>query len=174
MGVPWSTPADDPTGRPAAEAFRAALRDSGDTEGRNIVLELRYAAGRLDRFPAPVVELVHANVDVIPASSPLSIRAAREATTSIPIVMVNGDPAMFPNLSRPGGSVTGLIAFQAELAGKQMELLKEAVPQLSRPGDRQIPRFGAPQGVAASAGREARCRTLAINDRHLDRRATNV
>jgi putative ABC transport system substrate-binding protein len=132
VGMLWSASATDATAVPNLEAFRAVLRNHGYAEGRNLVLEHRYAAGRLDRFPELVSNLVRSNVDVIVASSPLSILAAREATSTIPIVIVNGDPRMFSDLTRPGGNVTGLIAFQGELAGKQVELLKEAVPALSR------------------------------------------
>jgi putative ABC transport system substrate-binding protein len=102
------------------------LRDQGYVEGRNLALEHRYAGGRLERFPALAADLAQMKVDVILASSPLSIRAARQATSTIPIVMINGDPEMFGTMSRPGGNITGLTAFQAELAGKQVELLKEA------------------------------------------------
>ena len=132
IGLLWSADANDQTNAVAIEAFRAALRDHGYVEGRNLVLEHRHAAGRLERFPALASELLQAKVDVIVASSPLSIRAARQATSTTPIVMINGDPAMFASMARPGGNVTGLTAFQAELAAKQVELLKEAVPKISK------------------------------------------
>ena len=132
VGVLWSAAADDPTIRPGLESLRASLRESGYVEGQNLILEHRHAAGRLDRFPALAKNLVDAHVDVVRATSPLSIRAARQATSTVPIVMINGDPDMFGSLSRSGGNITGLTAFQAELAGKQVELLKEAVPQVSK------------------------------------------
>ena len=132
VGMLWSSAAEDQTSPIPLEAFRAALREHGYDEGRNLSLEHRYFAGRLDRFPSLAADLVQAKVDVILASSPLSIRAARQATSTIPIVMINGDPEMFSNMSRPGGNVTGLTAFQAELAGKQVELLREAVPKLAK------------------------------------------
>ena len=132
VGILWSAPLDDPTTVVTLQAFRAGLADAGYVEGRNLLLEQRPAEGRLERFPALAADLVQGRVDVILASSPLSILAARAATSTIPVVMVNGDPGQFANLARPGGNVTGLIAFQAELAGKQMELLKEAVPALAK------------------------------------------
>ena len=132
VGMLWSAAFDDPTNAATLQAFRAGLADAGYVEGRNVILEHRHAEGHLERFPALTADLVQVRVDVIVASSPLSIRAARAATTTIPIVMVNGDPGQFANLARPGGNVTGLTAFQAELAGKQMELLKEAVPSLGK------------------------------------------
>lgn len=132
VGMLWSSGSGDPTGGPRAEVFRQALLADGYAVGRNLALEHRYAEGQLERFPALADDLVRRKVDVIVAASPLAIRAARDATSTIPIVMINGDPAMFISLSRPGGNITGLTAWQAELAGKQLELLKEAVPKLER------------------------------------------
>jgi putative tryptophan/tyrosine transport system substrate-binding protein len=132
IGLLWSVGPNDASSPPYIAAFERALREAGFVEGRNVRVEHRYADGKLDRFPALAAELVHAKVDVIVAASPLSIRAARAATEKIPIVMINGDPAMFASLSRPGGNITGLTAFQAELAGKQVELLKEAVPKITK------------------------------------------
>jgi putative ABC transport system substrate-binding protein len=132
VGMLWSSAPGDSTGGPRLDAFRRALQEDGYAEGRNLTLEHRYAEGQLERFPALATDLVRRNVDVIVAASPLAIRAARDATSTIPIVMINGDPAMFISLSRPGGNITGLTAWQAELAGKQLELLKEALPRLGR------------------------------------------
>ena len=112
--------------------FREGLRQQGYVEGRNITFELRTSSGRLDALPELAAELVRLNVDVILAIAPLSIRAARQATSTIPIVMALGDPATFDSLARPGGNVTGVTALAAELAGKQVELLKEALPRVSR------------------------------------------
>ena len=114
------------------ETFRAGLREHGWIEGRNVAFEQRLAAGKLELLPSLAAELVKSSPDLILAVAPLSIRAARQATPSIPIVMVFGDPEMFVDLARPGGNVTGMAALAAELAGKQVELLKQAVPAVSR------------------------------------------
>jgi putative ABC transport system substrate-binding protein len=112
--------------------FRGALRDLGYIEGRNLALEVRTAAGRVEALPELAADLVRSRVDVIVAIAPLSIRAARQTTSSVPIVMALGDPGTFDSLARPGGNVTGVTALAAELAGKQVELIKEAVPRASR------------------------------------------
>jgi putative ABC transport system substrate-binding protein len=119
-----------------AEAFRQGLRELGYVEGKNIVIEYRYAEGKLDRLPALAAELVRLNVDVIVAAAPSPARAAKDATSTIPIVMggVGGDPVetgLVASLARPGGNVTGLTALSEELGGKQLEFLKEIVPGLS-------------------------------------------
>ena len=118
--------------QPALDAFRRGLAEHGFVEGQSVTLEHRHSGATLDSLPALAAELVRARVDVIVATGPVAIRAARQATSTIPIVMLNGDPEMFSNLSRPDRNVTGLTALAAELAGKQMQLLKEAVPGLSR------------------------------------------
>ena len=118
--------------RPVIEAFTRALSEQGLVEGQNLVLEHRHAGTTLDGLPALAAELVRTKVDVIVVQGPVAIRAARQATTTVPIVMIAGDPAMFTNLARPGGNVTGLTALAAELAGKQMELVKETIPGLTR------------------------------------------
>jgi putative ABC transport system substrate-binding protein len=134
VGMLWSSDGHDATSAHRVDVFQRVLSSDGFVVGRNVVLEHRYAAGNLDRFSVLASELVTAKVDAIVASSPLSIRAARQATATIPIVMINGDPAMFASFARPGGNITGLTALQEELAAKQVELLKEAVPGLTRIG----------------------------------------
>jgi putative tryptophan/tyrosine transport system substrate-binding protein len=118
------------------EAFRQGLRELGYVEGKNIVIEYRYAEGKLDRLPPLVAELVRLKVDVIVANGPPSTRAAKEATVTIPIVMAqDSDPVgsgFVASLARPGGNVTGLTLLSRELGGKRLELLKEAVPKLAR------------------------------------------
>jgi len=114
------------------EIFREALRQQGYVVGRNVAFEVRTANGRLEALPELAAELVRRKVDVILAIAPLAIRAARQATSTIPIVMTSGDPAMFDSLARPGGNVTGVTALAAELAGKQVELMKETLPKGSR------------------------------------------
>jgi putative ABC transport system substrate-binding protein len=118
------------------EAFRQGLRELGYVEGKNIVIEYRYAEGKLDRLPALAAELVRLKVDVIITSGPPVTRAAKEATNTIPIVMANeADPVgsgVIASLARPGGNITGLSQLSPELAGKRLELLKEVVPKLGR------------------------------------------
>jgi ABC-type uncharacterized transport system substrate-binding protein len=118
------------------EAFRQGLRELGYMEGQNIVIEYRSADGKLDRLPALAAELVRLKVDMIVTAGPIPTRAAKEATSTIPIVMARvGDPVgsgFVASLARPGGNITGLSTLAPELSGKQLELLKEIVPKLSR------------------------------------------
>ena len=118
------------------EAFRQGLRELGYVEGKNIVIEWRCAEGKFDRLPDLAAELVRLKVDVIVTGGPAATRAAKEATTTIPIVMANdSDPVgngFVASLARPGGNITGLSTLAPELSGKQLELLKEIVPKLSR------------------------------------------
>jgi putative ABC transport system substrate-binding protein len=131
------------------EAFRQGLRDLGYVEGKNIVFEYRYAEGKLDRLSELAVELVRLKVDVI-VTGGTSTRPAKEATSTIPIVMQNDtDPVgngFVASLARPGRNITGLSTLAPELSGKQLELIKEIVPRLShvavfgtstRPGNAQ-------------------------------------
>src|SRR6266550_1734829 len=118
------------------EAFRQGLRELGYVEGKNIVIEWRSAEGKLDRLPALAAELVHLKVDVIVSSASTQTPVAKEATSTIPIVMAqDGDPVaagFVASLARPGGNITGLSTLTPELSGKRLELLKEIVPKLSR------------------------------------------
>ena len=118
------------------EAFRQGLRDLGYVEGRNLVIEYREAEGKADRLPALAAELVALKVDVIVASGTLAALAAKQASRTLPIVFSPaGDPVgsgLVTSLARPGGNVTGLSAFAPELVGKRLELLKQAVPGVSR------------------------------------------
>jgi putative tryptophan/tyrosine transport system substrate-binding protein len=118
------------------EAFRQGLRELGYVEGKNIVIEYRYAEGKFDRLLALAAELVRLKVDLIVTTGPTVTRAAKEATTTVPIVMATDtDPVgngFVASLARPGGNITGLSALAPELSGKQLELLKEIVPRLSR------------------------------------------
>ena len=118
------------------EAFRKGLRELGYIEGKNIVIEWRDAEGKLDRLPELAVELVRLRVDVIVTAGGLATRSAKEATMTIPIVMTQeSDPVasgFVASLARPGGNITGLSRLAPELSGKQLELLKEIVPRLSR------------------------------------------
>jgi putative ABC transport system substrate-binding protein len=118
------------------EAFRQGLRDLGYVEGKNIVIEWRSAEGKRDRLPALAADLVRLKVDLIVTAGPLVTRAAKEATSTIPIVMAQDpDPVgngFVASLARPGGNITGLSRLAPEISGKQLELLKEIVPKLSR------------------------------------------
>jgi len=122
---------------PLWEAFRQGLGERGWVEGRNIVIEGRYAQGRVERFPSLAAELASLKPDLIVAVSTLGARAAKQATSAIPIVMVYvGDPVeegLVASLAQPGDNVTGLSFFTGpEIVGKYLELLKEAVPKVSR------------------------------------------
>jgi putative ABC transport system substrate-binding protein len=126
-----------PSPNPARrEAFRQGLRELGYVEGKNIVIEWRSAEGTRDRVPALAAELVRLKVDVIVTAGPGSTRATKEATSTIPIVMgQDTDPVgngFVASLARPGGNITGLSTLAPEISGKQLELLKETVPKLSR------------------------------------------
>jgi putative ABC transport system substrate-binding protein len=118
------------------EALRLGLRDLGYVEGTSVFFEFRYAEGRPERLPALAEELVRLKVDVIVTDTAAPARAAKKATSKIPIVVVSaGDPVhggLVANLARPGGNITGLTSMTSELHGKRLELLKEVVPQNSR------------------------------------------
>jgi len=118
------------------EAFREGLRELGHVEGKNIIIEWRSDEGNRDRARALVAELLSLKVDVIVVVGAGDVRIAKEATATIPIVMVQGgDPVgsgFVTSLARPGGNITGLAIFRPELSGKRLELLKEVVPRLSR------------------------------------------
>jgi putative ABC transport system substrate-binding protein len=121
---------------PYVEALRQGLRDLGYIDGKNIVIEYRGAEAKLDRIPAIVSELVQINVDILILPIPSAVLAAKQATKTIPIVMVIGvDPVatgLVHSLARPGGNVTGLSTLAQDLNGKRLELLTEMVPGLSR------------------------------------------
>jgi putative ABC transport system substrate-binding protein len=118
------------------EAFRQGLRELGYVEGKNIVIEFRSAEGKFDRLPALMAEIVRLKVDVILSHGPTTTRAAKQATSTIPIVMAQ-DPDPIGNgfvtsLARSGGNITGLSSLTTDLSGKRLELLKEILPKLSR------------------------------------------
>jgi len=118
------------------EAFRQGLRELGCIEGKNIVIEWRSAEQSRDRQRAIAAEFVCLKVDIIVAAGSGDIRAAKEATSTIPIVMVTGGDVIgsgfVASLARPGGNITGLSTLRPELMGKRLELLKEILPKLSR------------------------------------------
>jgi putative tryptophan/tyrosine transport system substrate-binding protein len=113
-------------------AFRQGLGDTGWVEGRNIAIEYRWAEGSYDRLPALAAELVGRKVDVIVAPALASIRAAKNATSTIPIAFITGDPVgdgVVASLARPGGNLTGVSIIAIEMNAKRLELLSELVPQ---------------------------------------------
>ena len=131
-------PSDPATDSNRSEAIRRALRELGYIEGQNIAIEYRYEEGKRDRLPELAAELVRLKVDIIlVAGGDPVIQAAKDATKTIPIVMVGrgSDPVeagLIESLARPGGNVTGITLLTRELGGKRLELLKEAVPKLAR------------------------------------------
>jgi putative tryptophan/tyrosine transport system substrate-binding protein len=118
------------------EAFRQGLRELGYIEGKNLIIEYRYAEGRPERLPALAEELVRLKVDIIVTDTAAPARAAKKVTSTIPIVMVNaGNPiqaGLVASLARPGGNVTGMTGLISELYGKRVELLKEVIPKVTR------------------------------------------
>ena len=124
------------SGASRIDAFRQGLRELGYVEGKNIVIEYRYAEGKLDRLNELAAELVRLKVDVIVTRGSASTRAAKAATSTIPIVMtLDPDPVgngFVASLARPGRNITGLSSLAPEISGKQLEILKETVPKLSR------------------------------------------
>ena len=139
------------TPRPTDESFRQGLRELGYVEGQNIAIEYRWGGGSASDHDALARELVCLKVDVIVAIASPSTRAAKQATGTIPVVMVDvGDPVAFgfvPSLARPGGNVTGLSAALTESYPKGLQLLKEVIPNLARAGS-----FDEPTHPAVAAG----------------------
>ena len=118
------------------DAFRQGLRELGYIEGQSIAVEYRFASGQVERYPGLAAELVRMNVDVIVAPATPQALAAKQATSSIPIVFVLVADAvgagLITNFARPGGNITGLTSSSAELGGKRLELLKQMIPKASR------------------------------------------
>ena len=148
IGFQTDAPTSSVTAR--IEAFRQGLRELGYIEGKNIIIEWRSAEGKIERRSEIAAEFVRLKVDLIVSAGPTVTRAVKESTSTIPIVMAQ-DPDPIGNgfvasLARPGGNITGLATLSTEISGKQLELLKEIVPKLSRvavignstnPGDSQ-------------------------------------
>jgi putative ABC transport system substrate-binding protein len=149
---------------PYVEALRQGLRDLGYIDGKNILIEYRGAEAKLDRIPSLVSELVQSKVDVIVVVTLSSIRAAKQATNTIPIVMVTGvDPVaagLVSSLGRPGGNITGLTTLTRELNGKRLELLTQAVPGTAHVGVLRNP--GEQNGAIIFNEYEAMARALKI------------
>jgi putative ABC transport system substrate-binding protein len=130
---------DGPSGPAAGQAvrdFRQGLNDLGYKEGQNIALEIRWADDKLDRLPALAAELVKLNVDVIVAHGPPGVRAAKQSTNTIPIVMGRMDDVVergfVTSLASPGGNITGLSFQTGDLSGKWLELLRDVLPKIRR------------------------------------------
>ena len=157
---------------PNLEAFRQGLRDLGYVEGKNLIIEFRSAEGKPDRIPSLVTELVQLKVDVLVSQATGGILAAKQATKTIPIVMVTvQDPVargLIDSLARPGGNITGLIRLTVELSGQRLELLKELVPGISRVG--MLWENGSSIGVK---GYEAQAPALKIELQSLEVRGPN-
>ncbi len=154
------------------EAFRQGLRELGYIEGQNILIEYRWAGGETDQAHKEAAELVGLKVDVILASSSLNALAAKQATGTIPIVFpVGGDPValgLVKSLARPGGNITGLSSISVDLVGKQLELLREAVPKVSQVAILQNPNNPNNARVLREADGPARAlglRLLTLNAR---------
>jgi len=157
------------------DAFRQGLHELGYIEGQNIVIESRHAGENLDRVPALVAELAHLKVDVIVVQGTVPALAAKQHTSTIPIVMAHvGDPVargIIVSLARPGGHITGLTSASPDLSGKRLELFKETVPRLRRVGVFWSP---ASQGSTANfKGTEAAARTLGVQIQSLEVRSSN-
>ena len=160
---------------PFLQAFRQGLRDFGYIEGKNILVEFRSAEGKLDRIPGFVAELVQRKVAVLIATNLPAIRAAKEATKSIPIVILTvQDPVaigLVDSLARPGGNITGLTTLARDLSGKRLELLKEAVSGMSRVG--VLWDANAPGPVIGFKEYEAAARALKVQLQSLEVRGPN-
>jgi len=152
------------------EAFRQGLRELGYLEGKNIGIEYRYSEGNFRRQKELAFELARANVDVIVTSGPASTRAAKEATATIPIIMTfDSDPVgsgSVASLARPGGNITGLSTLAPEISGKQLELLKEIVPKLSRVA--VIGSSANPGNAQVLKGMEAAAQVFSVKLQYLD------
>jgi putative ABC transport system substrate-binding protein len=160
---------------PQFVAFRIGLRDLGYVEGENVLIEHRYAGGKLDRALALVNEIVQQKVDVIVAINNVVIRAAKEATKTIPIVMVSSiDPVAagyVESFARPGGNITGLAHLGRDLSAKRVELLKELLPKMWRVG--VLWDAGGPGPAVAAKEYEAAAQAFKLDFRSLAIRGPN-
>ena len=146
------------------DAFRHGLREMGYAEGRDFTLETRYAEGQLERSPELAAELVRLPVDLIVAVGTAPARAARDATGTIPVVLVQGDAVGFglvDNLARPGRNVTGLTGISTQLNGKRLDLLKEVLPGIARVAILWNPAI--PERAAEFPDAEAAARALGLH-----------
>jgi len=157
--------------QPHLEAFKQGLRERGYLEGKNILLEYRYADGKEDRLRELAAELVRLRVDVIVVTADVSAQAAQEVTKTIPIVMTTGDPVSWglaESLARPRGNVTGLTVLLADLSGKRIEILTETLPKMTRVAALWSPREKVATGVfqetkAAAQGFSLQLKSYEVN-----------
>ena len=160
---------------PRTEAFRQGLHELGYVEGKNLVIDFRYADGKFDRLPALAADLVRLRVEIIVTAGPSVTRPAKDATTTIPIVMTNdSDPVgagFVASLARPGGNITGLSSLAQELSGKRVELLKEIVPKLSRLAI--LGSSAIPGNTHALRETELAARAFGVHSQYLDIRDRN-
>ena len=156
------------------EAFRAGLRERGYVEGRNLTIESRWAEGNYERLPQLAAELAQLNVDVIVTHGTPGTTAAKKATATIPIVIsIAGDAVatgLVASLARPGGNITGATFFTPELHAKRLELLKEAVPQMTRAAFLLNP--GNPASATEAAQLTQAAQTLKLQLQHYGVRAS--
>ena len=149
---------------PNLEAFRQGLRELGYIEGKNIIIEYRWAEGKLDRLPELAAELVGLGVDILVAGATPPVLAAKKATNTIPIVAANADNlvelGVVASLARPGGNVTGSTRVDADFSAKRLELLKESFPKLSRVAVLSHGALGADQEELQET--QAAARTLGV------------
>ena len=155
---------------PREEQFQRGLRELGYNEGQNILIEWRFAANKEDRLPEFAAEMVRLEVDVIVAAGTQAIRAAKQETTTIPIVIGQvGDPVQLgfvASLAKPGGNITGTTTTPVDLPGKRLEMLKEAIPGISRVAFLQDSRN--PGNTITLRETEAAARTLGVQLQNLD------
>jgi putative tryptophan/tyrosine transport system substrate-binding protein len=167
LSLRFPRPSSEPL-HPHDAAFYQGLREAGYTEGKNLIIEYRYSRGNTKRFPALAAELVSSKVDLIVAPSTPAILAARQATSTIPIVMLSvNDPVsaeFIETLPRPGGNITGVTGVVPALSGKLLELLVDAVPELTRVGVLRQPRSDS----LAWTDTENAARALGVRLRMLD------
>ena len=157
--------------QPHLEAFKQGLRERGYLEGKNILLEYRYADGKEDRLRELAAELVRLKVDVIVVTADVSAQAAQDVTKTIPIVMTTGDPVSWglaESLARPRGNVTGLTVLLADLSGKRIEILTETLPKMTRVAALWSPREKVATGVfqetkAAAQGFSLQLKSYEVN-----------
>jgi putative tryptophan/tyrosine transport system substrate-binding protein len=168
-----SPPAPSAPLRPSDEAFYQSLREAGYTEGKNLIVEYRYAESNRKRITEFATEFVSSKVDLIVAPSTPAIEAARKATTTIPIVMVSGDDPVnaefIDSLSRPGGNITGVTGVVPALSGKLLQVLVDAIPRVARVGVLWHPVTGR-QGLipAEDTAQALRVRLKILEVRSLD------
>ena len=162
---------------PYVEALRQGLRDLGYTEGKDFVIEFRGAEGKLEPIPSIVGELIQLKVDVLVLPTISALRAAKQSTNTIPVVMVTqGDPValgLIDSLAHPGGNFTGITSLQRDLGGKRLELLKETVPKISTIGillgaDEEVAPIGFKDYEAAARALKLQIHSLGVRSSNPD------